>query len=380
VRGALEVLRLLASHPLPRANANRVAAAWRGDRELNVAPGQGDAWVVAFAMEAEAKLFQRGMAALRAVQHPTSATAKVDDSTTLRLDYADGTVWEAVRRGQRVFVLTAPGAQAHRRLRDRLEGPPHISILDRNRKPVSLGDMVDRLLDADMICVGETHNADLDHQVQLQVIKALFARDERLGVGMEMFQRPFQAALDDYISGAAREEEFLKASEYAKRWGYAWALYKPIVDFCRNNRVPVAALNAPKELTSRISKAGHAGLTTDEKKQLGPIDFDHKAHRAYWYERLPKLHGQDDATAEQKERSYQVMTVWDDYMATSAARFQTERRIRRMVILAGSGHIERGFGIPDRAARRTGGSALTIKIVTDAGDDEPVTDFTIVVR
>src|SRR5207302_6405895 len=76
VRGALEVLRLLASHPLSRATATRVATAWRGDRELTVARGQGQAWVVTFANEAKAKLFQRGMAALRAEQHPASATGK----------------------------------------------------------------------------------------------------------------------------------------------------------------------------------------------------------------------------------------------------------------------------------------------------------------
>ena len=49
-------------------------------------------------------------------------------------------------------------------------------------------------MEADLVCVGETHDSDLHHRVQLQIIKALFARDERLGVGMEMFQRPFQSS------------------------------------------------------------------------------------------------------------------------------------------------------------------------------------------
>jgi uncharacterized iron-regulated protein len=156
------------------------------------------------------------------------------------------------------------------------------------------------------------------------------------------------------------------------------------VDFCRRNGVPLAALNAPRELTKRISSVGFAALNADEKKQLGPVDFDHKEHRAHWYDRLAAMHGNTKATPEQKERSYQVMTVWDDYMAQSAAAFQQERQLRRLVVLAGSGHIERGFGIPERTVRRTGGVVLTVGIhfARDHADPlaEPLTDFVIVIQ
>ena len=237
------------------------------------------------------------------------------------------------------------------------------------------------MLAADLVCIGENHDSERHHRVQLQIIKGLHAFDERLGVGMEMFQRPFQKEIDRFVRGESSEEDFLKTSEYQQRWGYDWSLYQPIVEFCRKNRVPLGALNAPKELTSRISKVGFAGLNEEEKKHLGVIDFQMKEHRDHWYERLAKMHGgSTKTTPEQKERSYQVMTVWDDYMAASAARFQQDRELRRMVILAGSGHIDRGFGIPWRAARRTGGKALTVKIVVGAAPTEAVTDFVVVVR
>src|SRR5262249_42657710 len=222
------------------------------------------------------------------------------------------------------------------------------------------------------------------HRVQLQLIKALFAHDERLGVGMEMFQRPFQAPVDRFLRGEIGEDEFLKATEYRKRWGYDWSLYRPIAEFCRKNGLPLAALNAPRELTARVSKVGHAGLTDDEKKQLGPIDFHVKEHRAHWYERLAKMHGQGKTTAEEKERSYQGMAGWDEYMADERAKVQLEGGVRRLVVLAGSGHVERGFGIPQRAAKRTGGRVLTVAI--DVGGDpmkvgaDATTDFVVVVR
>ena len=38
------------------------------------------------------------------------------------------------------------------------------------------------------------------------------------------------------------EDAFLKATEYKTRWGYEWTMYRPIVEFCRKNGVPLAAL------------------------------------------------------------------------------------------------------------------------------------------
>jgi uncharacterized iron-regulated protein len=216
------------------------------------------------------------------------------------------------------------------------------------------------------------------------ILKALFARDERLGVGMEMFQRPFQKAIDRYLKGSTDEATFLEDSEYRKRWGYAWELYRPIVEFCRRNGVPLAALNVAVELKKRVSEVGYEKLTDDERKQIGDIDFQVKDHRAHWYEGLWKMHGHSAPAPEQKERSYQVMTLWDEYMADSAAKFQTERKLRRLVVLAGSGHIDRWFGIPRRYAKRTGGTVLTIHV--SAGGDmaklakSPVADFIVIAR
>src|SRR5262249_23476777 len=104
----------------------------------------------------------------------------------------------------------------------------------------------------------------------------------------------------------------------------------------------------------------------------------------YWYERLGKIHGQkDEATPEEKERGYQVMTTWDEFMADSAAKFQQERKLRRLVVLAGSGHTDRGLGIPGRTVKRTGGKAAAVRV--EVGGDveklgEATTDYVIVVR
>jgi uncharacterized iron-regulated protein len=379
--GEYGIIKMLFDQAETKPLAVQAADGWKGDR---LAEQDGvKSWVVAFQSKEAAARFHAALVKLRLAR---DAGLKAVDTTGPNVwQTAQGGLLAVLPRGDRVVVLESPNLAAHRRAIDRLESGPQLRVYDRKQKrEVSFGDMVERLLEADLVCVGETHDSEPHHQVQLRIIKALHAHDERLGVGMEMFQRPFQAHIDKYFRGESHEEAFLKDSEYKQRWGFDWALYRPIVEFCRRNALPLAALNVPRELTRKISKGGVASLSDDEKKQLGPVDFQVKEHRDHWYERLAKMHGNTKATPEQKERSYQVMTVWDDYMGQSAAAFQQERQLRRLVVLAGSGHIERGFGIPLRAARRTGGVALTVGIHFERDQanplQEPLTDYVIVIR
>jgi uncharacterized iron-regulated protein len=381
-RGELALVRLLAEHRDTAPLALQAAAGWRGDCFVE-RDGQ-KSWTLAFATRHGAHRCQEALAAHWSAQDPGWKRLPAGDGATV-WQGPKGEVRSVRARDRRVLVLEAPDAAAYKALADRAEGPLTLEVYSaRDKRVVTFGELTDRLLAFDLICVGETHDSELNHRVQLEIIKALYARDERLGVGMEMFQRPFQKYLDRYSRGETSEAECLEATEYADRWGYDWSLYRPLVEFCRRNGVPLAALNAPRELTRRISQVGYDKLTDDEKKQLGPIDFHVKEHRDYWYERLAQMHGRADVPKEQKERSYQVMTVWDEYMADSAARFQKERGLRRLVVLAGSGHVERGFGIPARAAKRTGGKAATVRVLIGGDLDkvkaDPAADFVVIVR
>lgn len=327
---------------------------------------------------------QRESAHGKSVEIVLANEEQADTLETLleKLAKSKGTEVRAVhRQGSRVFLLQGKDTTAVEKLRAEVTAPPRLVITTRKGQSISFGQLIDRLSEADFVCVGESHDSELHHRIQLQLIQALYAVDANLGVGMEMFQKPYQSALDGHIRGATSEEEMLTATEYRTRWGFEWLLYQPIVRFCKANGIPVAALNAPRELTRRIREVGVEGLKAEEKKQLEGIDFQVKAHRDHWYEQLAAMHGQASAPKEQKDKGYAIMTVWDGFMARTAAEFFKARKLRRMVVLAGSGHIDRGFGIPDRASKAHGGSALTVKIVVGEEKAEPgLADFTIRVQ
>ncbi|NIR40640.1 MAG: iron-regulated protein, partial [Actinobacteria bacterium] len=112
-----------------------------------------------------------------------------------------------------------------------------------------------------MIYVGERHDRYADHLAQLSIIEAVHRRAPALAIGLEQFQTPFQPALDDYVAGKIGIDALLERSEYFTRWRFDPRLYLPILEFARENAVPMVALNAPTETTDAVSRQGLDAVT-----------------------------------------------------------------------------------------------------------------------
>jgi len=366
-RGAFSIVQTLAANPETAPLAVRAAAGWRGDRAVEHEAVK--LWLVAFGNRRDALGFQTVMATWRSAQN--SRLKPFLDGPGARAWHDEkGAIAAVLARDDRVFVVEAPDEAAYKALLDQLEGPLPVRVYAaRDKSFITFDQLIDRLLEADLICIGEKHASELHHRLELQIIKAIYTHDERLGVGMEMFQRPFQQGIDRFLRGELSEDQFLEASEYRQRWGYDWSLYRPVVEFCRKNSIPVAALNAPHELTDRVFQVGIAGLTNAEKAEVGIIDFSVKEDRDHSFDFLADVHRKSEISAEQIEHSSQVMRVWNGYMATRATQFQQQRRLRRLVVLAGSAHVDRSFGIPACALKRIHGKVVAISLFVDGEKD-----------
>jgi uncharacterized iron-regulated protein len=64
---------------------------------------------------------------------------------------------------------------------------------------------------ARVIYLGETHDNLADHQAQLQIIQALYQPHRKIAIALEMFQRPFQGVINDYLAGKLNEKELITA-------------------------------------------------------------------------------------------------------------------------------------------------------------------------
>jgi hypothetical protein len=198
-----------------------------------------------------------------------------------------------------------------------------------------------------------------------------------LAIGVEYFQQLFQQQVDDYIAGRSTEKEFLKATEYYQGWGYDYRLYAPIFRFAREQRIPVRALNVPRDLPSAVGKVGLDGLNEQQRaylpKEIVPADEAYKSRLREVFQ----AHGPSKPDA--FDHFVQAQLVWDEGMAESASAYLNANPDLRMVILAGSGHVAFGTGIPKRLERRTKAAYAT---VLNSGDEiEPhMADFLLLTK
>ena len=223
-----------------------------------------------------------------------------------------------------------------------------------------------------IIYIGEKHDQFAHHMNQLKVIKKIHEAGYQLAVGMEMFQKPFQQIVDDYLAGRIDEYTFLKKAEYFSRWRYDFNLYKPIIDYLKQEGIPLVALNIEGNLTRKVAREGMYDLSDKQKKQLpSDMNFSNETYR----NDLNKVFVVHNKQEDLQDFNYflQAQMLWDEGMAESAHRFLTNHPELKMVILAGNGHIRHKYGIPDRLYRRSHEPFAVV--VQDEEIEEGVADY-----
>lgn len=210
------------------------------------------------------------------------------------------------------------------------------------------------LVTADVVYLGEQHDSAADHAAQLDIIAALYAEDANMAIALEMFQRPFQSAIDAYLAGDISEAELIRQSEYDQRWGFPWEFYAPILRFAQAHQLPVVALNAPSEISRKVARQGLDSLEGEDLRYIPPIadiDTQNEAYRELV--RSPfRAHGSHGTF--NFENFFAAQVLWDETMAMTVAEFRQANPDTQIIVLAGQGHVVYGYGIPDRVAQRLG--------------------------
>ena len=233
-----------------------------------------------------------------------------------------------------------------------------------------------------IIYIGESHKSVNHHKIQLKIIKELYKEyPASMSVGMEMFRTSSQEDVDKWLADEISDKEFFKV--WMANWGVDYEYYREILEYLKKNNIPLVALNAPKEL---IKAAVHENIdlgepTGDgaevlEEVQLPAIDETDPYHRAM----TRAIFKDPSHTNNNFDAFYRVQLIWEETMAEAIAKYlmSDEGFDRRMVVLAGGGHVNFGFGIPKRLFRRLTLPYTTIMAVsTDILRDEKVAEAAI---
>lgn len=236
-----------------------------------------------------------------------------------------------------------------------------------------IDDLLAGLGDTRVVYVGESHDRYEDHLNQLRIIRGLHEQGRNVAIGMEFFQQPFQPALDAFVAGEISESELLKRTEYFTRWRFDYRLYRPILRFAREHGIPLIALNLPKEITDQAGDGGIESLSPEHAAQIpADIDRDNPDYRER-IEAVFTMHPKDDDA--DFEHFLDVQLLWDEGMAARAAEYLRRHPDKTLVVLAGTGHVEYGHGIPSRVARRIDVPAATVVSGSMRPFDPALADF-----
>jgi uncharacterized iron-regulated protein len=289
-------------------------------------------------------------------------------------------------------------------------------VYDRQGRPASLSAIVEAARSADVVLVGEEHDDLVGHGFQGRLLLSLLhevgapaAGNRQIVFSMEMFERDVQYVLDEYLAGLISEEHFLKS---ARPWPEYETRYRPLVELARSARVPVVAANAPRRYVSRVTANGPQALedlSDVARSFLPPLPYPgpSRLYREQWDALMtasmqaavgavpvvagPDSTGQgggavldasetpsvstDGTEAGPDHGSYamsphviQAQALWDAAMGHAVAEALI-RHVGALVLhIAGSFHIEKGTGVPERIVDYRPGTHIVSVVMTGVED------------
>jgi uncharacterized iron-regulated protein len=231
-------------------------------------------------------------------------------------------------------------------------------------QPQELDELCDDLARFDVVFLGEEHDNDAGHELQLWTLARLAELRPNLVLTMEQFEADTQGVLDLYMQDAIDEATFL---EHSRPWGNYPEHYKPMVEFAKQRGYPVIAANIPRPLARRVSRG-----------TLESIGGERYAPWLVWVdepeylELFAKAMGRESADPEDVglQRWFAAQCVKDEKMAESIAEvFASEGDERPLVVhICGKFHSDKHLGTVSRLARRR--PELEIAVVSMNSDSK----------
>lgn len=143
--------------------------------------------------------------------------------------------------------------------------PPHRAFVSARQGPSTLAALVDDLIAADVVFLGEQHGNGPTHQLELALLQQIGRRRDVI-LALEMFERDVQEPLEHFVMGHLPEAEFLKD---ARPWPRYATDYKPLVDLAIAREWTVVAANVPRSLAAEVARSGASALENRPDRERG---------------------------------------------------------------------------------------------------------------
>jgi len=208
------------------------------------------------------------------------------------------------------------------------------------QKVVNTDDIINEMKKADVLFFGEEHDDSLAHVLELDILTKLNQHNPgRTALSMEMFETDCQLVLNEYLKGLIREKNFITD---ARAWPN-YADYRPLIEFCKTQQIPVVAANAPARYTNMVNRLGLPGLQQlgpTAKSYLPPLPID--TATGVYYDKFIKIMGGHGSMPGMQ--LYQAQNLWDATMGWSIASFLKSHHKYKILQVNGGFHSEDKLG------------------------------------
>ena len=217
--------------------------------------------------------------------------------------------------------------------------------------------LLEKMLNAQVIYLGEQHDNPYHHRLQLAIVEKLIARGKRPILGFEFFSQAQTGWLMHYTVGKPSAFALPQARDPGKllriKLGWEkrqnWDYYFPLIQLARQHHLPVFGADLPDGLRVRLSRSGVAGLSPLEKATWSPTGFDQEAYRRLMWQQLAISHC-GMAPESLLARLYETWIARNDAMARAIVLMQAQQPNAPVVVLLGAGHVAHNMGVYERVA------------------------------
>lgn len=199
-----------------------------------------------------------------------------------------------------------------------------------------------------VVLLGEHHDNQAHHDWQLSMLQQLHQRVPTLVMGIEMLPRAVQPQIDRYLRGDSDLETFLKEVDWRRHWSFSADYYTPLLEYAREQQIPVHALNVTRDKVEAAVARGWAaapiGMTTPAaatRPYLRHLVMSFRRHK------FPGAELDMAVEGPAFRRFVQKQLLWDRAMAEGiGAALAASQPPPLVVAFIGSGHLMHGYGVP----------------------------------
>jgi len=145
--------------------------------------------------------------------------------------------------------------------------PSHFYDLT-NQQEIATEDLIQRIGDNRIIFIGEAHDSEIDHKVQLEVIRQLHESGRQVVVGLEALPAQQNSTLKSWSYGHASESSLIK--NYYLNWTVPYPYYAEIFRYAQSQRIKLIGLNMTRK---KIREVITNGVEKEPIEQRQAIKF-----------------------------------------------------------------------------------------------------------